>query len=153
MKVRCQTPRLLYAMKDNNIDITGSYTVTDLMTWTPLMEKIKEKVIKETGHNIKYAQLNYYRDGRDYIGFHSDREMCEGDIIASISLGVTRRFILRHIDYKNSIYKKHQFELEDGSLIIMDYNSGKKYWKNSLPKMHVLRDGEERINITFRPCQ
>ena len=39
--------------------------------------------------------MNLYRDGNDYINFHADNET--KDTIASVSLGVTRRFLLRHI--------------------------------------------------------
>ena len=38
--------------------------------------------------------MNLYRDGNDHIGFHADSET--NDVIASISLGATRRFLLRH---------------------------------------------------------
>ena len=42
-----------------------------------------------------YCLVNLYRDGNDYINFHADNEA--KDIIASISLGATRRFLVRHL--------------------------------------------------------
>ena len=98
---------------------------------------------------MNYAQLNYYRDGQDYIGWHSDSEVEKGDLIASISLGAERKFSLRHKDYKtNDDIPKYNFKLGNGSLLIMDYNTANKYWKHCLPKMKNISDG--RINITFR---
>ena len=141
-----KTPRLLYAMKDKDADISKSYSVTDSMTWTRSMKKIKKMVEKETGKDISYAQLNYYRNGDDYIGFHTDSEVKEGDIIASISLGASRKFVFRNIKDMN---KRHSMVLENSSLLIMDENAAKNYWKHSLPKM---KNAKERINITFRPA-
>jgi alkylated DNA repair dioxygenase AlkB len=42
--------------------------------------------------------LNLYRNGVDSMGWHSDdeRELGERPVIASVSLGATRRFRLRH---------------------------------------------------------
>jgi alkylated DNA repair dioxygenase AlkB len=142
---KVKTPRLLFAMKDKNADITGSYKVTDSIEWTKKMEKIKKKIEKITKRDITYAQLNYYRDGNDYIGFHTDSEVQKGDIIASISLGAKRKFVFMKIDDKKN---KITMELESGSLLIMDENAAKYKWKHSLIKM---KDVGERINITFRP--
>jgi alkylated DNA repair dioxygenase AlkB len=144
-----KTPRLLYAMRDLDYDVDSSYSVTDSMVWTPLVEKLRDKVREYTGLNMMYAQLNYYRDGSDYIGYHADKEVAKGDIIVSISLGATRRFVLRRKDYKKSENRiKYEFNLEGGSLLIMNEGAAKTYWKHALPKMKGVGP---RINITFRP--
>lgn len=143
-----KTPRLLYAMRDTNYNVEGSYTVTDSMEWTPLAEKLRDKIKYYTKKYMSYAQLNYYRDGNDYIGYHTDKEVSSGDIIASISLGATRRFILRNKDSKKGNKTKYEFNLENGSLLIMNEHAAKTYWKHSLPKM---KNVNSRINITFRP--
>lgn len=39
--------------------------------------------------------MNLYRDGNDHINFHADNEA--KDIIASVSLGATRTFQIRHL--------------------------------------------------------
>ena len=140
-----KTQRLLYAMKNKDADISESYSVTESMTWTRSIKKIKTEVEKQTGKSISYAQLNYYRDGNDYIGFHTDSEVQTGDIVASISLGAHRNFVFRNI---KDMDKRHKMVLENSSLLIMDENSAKNCWKHSLPKM---KNAKERINITFRP--
>jgi alkylated DNA repair dioxygenase AlkB len=144
-----KTPRLLWAMRNETFDVPSSYNVTGNSIYSELVNKLKEKVEKRTKHIMNYAQLNYYRDGQDYIGWHSDSEVEKGDLIASISLGAERKFSLRHKDYKTSKdIPKYNFKLGNGSLLIMDYNTANKYWKHCLPKMKNVSEG--RINISFR---
>lgn len=141
---KVNTPRLLYAMKDPQSDITKSYKVTDAADWTPLSLKLKKMIEKTIKKKITYAQLNYYRNGDDYIGYHTDFEVGEGDVVASISLGAERDFIFRNIEDERL---KHKMTLGNGSLLVMDEFAAKKNWKHSLPKM---KNSGERINITFR---
>jgi alkylated DNA repair dioxygenase AlkB len=144
-----KTPRLLCAMRDEDDDITDVYTVSNSVVWTKEVQKIKKAIEKTTGPKIRYAQINYYRDGSDWIGYHTDKEVQEGDIIASISLGEPRKFSLRHIKWKENGVKRHDVILENGSLFIMNESAAKLNWKHTLPKSKVITDG--RINITFRP--
>ena len=88
---------------------------------------------------------NHLQNGDDYVGFHTDSEVQNGDIIASISLGCVRKFSFQNKDDKQM---KVHINLENNSLLIMDENSAKSKWKHSLPKM---KNVGERINITFRP--
>ena len=143
-----KTPRILYAMRDADTDITDVYTVTPSMPWTDSVKNLKKMVEKATKRTFRYAQLNYYRDGRDYIGYHTDSEVQKGDIIASISLGAPRKFMFRHIKYKDN-NRKHEMVLDNGSLLVMNEQAAKTHWKHSLPKSNNLLNG--RINITFRP--
>ena len=139
-----KTPRLLWAVRDKDFDIKKSYQITESSTWNKKIEKIKTKVEKVINKKIKYAQINYYRNGNDYIGWHTDSEVIEGDLIASLSLGVTRKFQFK------SISKKEQYEIEltDGSLIIFDESAAKLDWKHRIPKQKNINEG--RINLTFR---
>jgi alkylated DNA repair dioxygenase AlkB len=140
-----KTPRVLYAMRDKDVDITSSYKVTGSMEWLESVELVKKEIEKISGKTIIYAQLNYYRNGDEYIGPHTDSEVQSGDIICSISLGTTRKFVLSKIIDKTN---KYTIELEDGSLLIMNENAAKKQYKHALPKM---KNTGPRINITFRP--
>ena len=139
-----KTPRLLWAMRDEEFDIKKSYKITESSIWSDKIRKLKTKVEKIINKKIKYAQINYYRDGNDYIGWHTDSEVVEGDLIASVSLGATRKFQFRNI----SDDTKHQVLLTDGSLIVFDYSAAKKDWKHRIPKEPKIEEG--RINITFR---
>ena len=157
------TPRLLWAMRDEYSDISKEYNVTGSSVWNELLAQLrtevedflrkeyfskKENQIKDLDISksfLRYAQLNYYRDGKDYIGWHTDKEMKENDIIVSISLGTARRFQFMNIKDNNI---KCELSLEPGSLLVFDTIVGKKQWKHRIPKELKVKDG--RINITFR---
>lgn len=140
------TPRLLWAMRDKNTDITKSYTVTGSTPWTTKMKAVKKRVEKKLDQTLLYAQLNYYRHQDDYIGWHTDSEVMDGDLIASISLGAERKFQMRTIDRSTTTI--HEFTLTHGSLLVMDQKAAKGLWKHRVPKSSRKLDG--RINITFR---
>ena len=59
------------------------------MPWTDLLLDIRKRVETVTGESFNSVLLNYYRDNRDSMGFHSDFEPELGDrpVIASVSLG------------------------------------------------------------------
>jgi len=90
--------------------------------------------------------LNLYRDGQDTMGWHSDDEKSLGENpqIASVSLGASRKFVLRE---KNNRKNKHSMVLEDGSLLLM-LGETQKLWQHSLPRTKVSMNS--RINLTFR---
>src|SRR5690606_23089936 len=87
-----------------------------------------------------------YRDGRDAMGWHSDDEPELGPepLIASLSLGAVRRFVLRRRD---DPARKLALELGPGSLLLMG-GSTQRYWKHALPR--TARPVGARINLTFR---
>ena len=79
------------------------------------------------------------------MGWHRDDEKELGDnpIIASVSLGGSRRFLLRN----NRTGEKIEIPLHSGSLLWMQ-GELQTYWQHSIPKTRsqVL----PRINLTFR---
>ena len=79
------------------------------------------------------------------MGWHQDNESELGPnpIIASVNLGESRRFLLKHI-HDNSII---ELELTHGSLLVMA-GEIQHYWKHSVPKTKLNK--EERINLTYR---
>jgi alkylated DNA repair dioxygenase AlkB len=108
---------------------------------------LKDKLEEITKFKFDYVLINYYRDGNDYISYHSDREAI-GDgknVICSVSLGETRKFVLKHLD---KTIPKRTFELKDGSLIIMKGDETQIYWKHTITKTAVIKS--PRINLTFR---
>ena len=90
--------------------------------------------------------LNYYRDGKDKMGWHSDdeKELGENPIIVSVSLGETRRFDFKHKAIKT---EKTSINLNSGSLLIMR-EGVQDNWKHQIPQQ--LRVIQGRINLTFR---
>lgn len=139
-----RTPRLLGAMKDKG-ESTPYYKVTGFVPWTPLMRQLKERLEQETGIVFRYAQLNLYRDGRDYIGWHADREVQPGDHVVSVSLGATRRFIFRRKDKHSD---KKEFSLRSGDLFIMNHATSTRDLEHTVPVES--RPTGPRISATFR---
>jgi len=89
--------------------------------------------------------LNYYRNGRDSNGWHSDDEPELGDnpVIASLSLGAPRDFQLRS---KRDKSLKQTLSLEHGSLLVMR-GTTQRCWQHQIPKR---ANAASRINLTFR---
>lgn len=88
--------------------------------------------------------LNYYEDGNQRIGWHSDREeIGRTTPIASISLGASREFQIRA---KEGL-ERTSITVTNGSLVIMENVCQLKY-VHCLPKMLSVTEG--RINLTFR---
>ncbi len=98
----------------------------------------------QTKFNVCLA--NYYREGSDSMGWHSDdeKELGKNPIIASVSLGAERIFHLKH---KKDTTAKHKIRLQHGSLLIMK-GTTQEFWKHQLPK--TKKQVNPRINLTFR---
>jgi alkylated DNA repair dioxygenase AlkB len=113
--------------------------------WSPLLRSIREQCEQHTGHTFNGVLVNYYRDGSDYLGWHSDDELINGSepLIASISLGAERRFDLRHRETGEVV----STPLRHGSLLVMSGLS-QRCWEHRIPKMTTISD--PRVNLTFR---
>ena len=126
-----------------------SYSGIELipLAWTALLQDIKSAIENASGHHFNSVLLNYYRDGQDSMGWHSDDELSLGvnPVIASLSLGATRRFKLRHIS--NRLQKIRTLELAAGSVLMME-DATQHYWQHSVPKESVMTGA--RVNLTFR---
>mgnify|MGYP003858772263 CR=1 FL=1 len=86
---------------------------------------------------------NYYRDGSDSMGWHSDDEPeMDTTFIASVSFGAERIIKFRN---KNS-KEKLELKLESGSLLLM--KNFQANWQHSVPKSK--RVSTPRLNLTFR---
>ena len=118
------------------------HVATGIPSWfKPLLERVNKFI----NTDFNGCLLNYYRDGNDRMGWHSDDEpeLDSNSPIASLSLGSTRDFILKNIS--NNL--KFKIALSDGDLLIM-YPPCQTHWLHCLPVRKVISD--PRINITFR---
>ncbi len=119
--------------------------VLDPLPLTPLQLEIKHAVELASGHQFNSVLLNYYRGQNDSIGFHSDdeRELGQNPVIASVSFGAPRTFILKH----KYLPKTVKLFLGNGSLLLM---SGKTQanWQHGINKER--RYCAPRVNLTFR---
>lgn len=138
-------PRLIAWQGDKGLQYTYSNLHMSATQWTPLLQCLREKVEKHVGATFNGVLLNYYRNGADSMGWHSDNENELGinPIIASLSFGAARDFFLKN----KSNNEKVKIELQTGSLLVMQGET-QTYWQHSLPKR--LKVKEPRINLTFR---
>ncbi len=139
-------PRLVAWHGDPDARYTYTGTAHDPLPWTPPLEAIRERVRELTGHSFNAVLLNLYRDGRDGMGWHSDDEpeLGRDPVIASVSLGATRRFCMRHRRRKDS---RLELPLGHGSLLLMS-GPTQHHWLHAVPKTRATTG--ERINLTFR---
>lgn len=110
------------------------------------LEKIKDFIKEELKIPITYVLVNLYRNGEDYISYHSDdeRDLDPNYPILSLTLGAERPF-----RFQNKLTKKtYEQVLHDNSIVIMNHPCQKIY-KHSLPKKPKDMYGS-RINLTFR---
>jgi alkylated DNA repair dioxygenase AlkB len=127
----------------------ASYTYSGLrlapLPWTPLLGEIRAAVEAACGQHFNSVLLNRYRNGQDSMGMHSDDEPELGPepVIASLSYGATRSFILRHKRNKDTI----RLPLTDGGLLLMA-GTLQQNWLHGINKS--ARPLGERINLTFR---
>jgi len=130
---------------DNGVDYEYSGVVRVAHPMTPLLEQIRAELEKFTGTAFNSVLVNLYRDGKDSVSWHSDNEAINGrePTIASVSLGATRRFDLRHKATKETV----RADLEDGSLLVMSGLS-QHCWVHQIAK--TASQVGPRINLTFR---
>ena len=138
------TPRLSCWMADGALDYRYAHMTMTSVPWSEALLSVKSELENYTGDRFNSVLINYYRDGQDSNGWHSDDEpeLGENPIIASISLGAPRDFQLRH----KKTSQKVNIKLEHGSLLMMR-GSTQQCWQHHVPK-RVGVDG--RINLTFR---
>ncbi|MFL9845278.1 alpha-ketoglutarate-dependent dioxygenase AlkB family protein [Flavobacterium rhizosphaerae] len=115
--------------------------------WTPELLEIKKQVEAEVQLQFNGVLLNLYRNGKDGVGWHSDRteKFDKNQVIASVSFGETRPFRLRHKTRKD--IPMQEILLTHGTLLLMA-GTTQTHWEHHVPK--TAKDILPRINLTFR---
>jgi alkylated DNA repair dioxygenase AlkB len=106
---------------------------------------IKSRVEKITGCEYNACLLNYYHNGSEGMGWHSDNEksITQHSSIASVSLGAIRKFQFKHKAHG----LKFELILDSGSVLDMRGET-QEFWLHTLPKSKKVVG--TRINLTFR---
>jgi alkylated DNA repair dioxygenase AlkB len=140
-------PRLIAWYGDAGKNYTYSGIELTPLPWTETLLDIRSRVQAVTRTDFNSVLLNYYRDHRDGMGLHSDDEpeLGERPILASLSLGEERTFILKHKRAK--ALKPVRLQLASGSLLLMKGET-QRYWKHGIDK--ETRSCGPRVNLTFR---
>ncbi|MGV3524283.1 MAG: alpha-ketoglutarate-dependent dioxygenase AlkB family protein [Candidatus Sericytochromatia bacterium] len=116
------------------------------LPWLPELALLRAQLVSALKCPLNSVLLNLYRNGHDSMGLHSDDEPELGPepVIASLSLGATRRF---RVVPKQPGCASASGDLAHGDLFVMRGQS-QQAWKHALPKQpHVT---EARLNLTFR---
>ena len=140
------TPRLSCWMGDARAVYRYSNTTFLPEPWLNSILALKNQLETAVGCTFNSVLLNYYRNGQDAMGWHSDDEPELGTqpAIASVSLGAERRFLLRE---KTKNARSMGLPLANGSLLLMQGDS-QKLFQHSLPR--TAKPIGARINLTFR---
>jgi alkylated DNA repair dioxygenase AlkB len=140
-------PRLIAWYGDPGKNYTYSGITLSPLPWTQMLLNIKSRVEAVARTDFNSVLLNYYRDHWDSMGLHSDDEPELGarPILASVSLGEARTFILKHKRDKG--LKPVRLKLASGSLLLMKGDT-QRYWKHGIDK--ETRPCGRRVNLTFR---
>lgn len=130
-------------------DYTYSGRTVKAAPFTPTLAKLLPSVEAVSSATFNSVLVNRYRSGKDSMGFHSDDEPELGPrpVIASLSFGVARRFILERKKGQCASNSRYVVELGHGDLFVMGAGCQNLY-RHAVPKQANI-DGE-RINLTFR---
>lgn len=112
----------------------------------PLLERMRALLSAHYATAFARVSMGYYRDGGDSVAFHGDttaRDMDTPTLVATVSLGEPRRFLLRPRGGGRSI----RFALGRGDLFVMG-GLCQRTWQHAIPK--VAR-ALPRLAVMFRP--
>ena len=142
-------PRLTCWFGDTGISYSYSGIRMESQIWNKPLLEIKSRIERVAGVRFNGALLNFYRDGKDSMGWHRDneKELGKNPVIGSVSLGGTRTFKFRDRLTKKEIIS---LDLSNGSLLVMAGES-QHFWEHSIPKQSG--SAIPRLNITFRVIQ
>ncbi len=141
------SPRLTAWYGDPGAVYAYSGITLDPLPWIPPVLEVKARIESLAACSFNSVLANQYRDGLDSMGWHSDDEpeLGENPVIASVSFGEPRRFLLRH--KKRRDLDDLEFPLGNGALLVMR-GTTQHFWRHRVPKTG--RKIGPRVNLTFR---
>jgi len=138
-------PRLTAWHGEPGVSYTYSGLTLEPSPFSPTLARLRRCVEEAAQVSFNSVLVNYYRGGDDSMGYHADDEpeLGENPVIASLSLGSTRTFVLRP---KKKGDPGESFELGGGNLLVMAGATQHQY-RHGVPKR---KSKGPRINLTFR---
>jgi alkylated DNA repair dioxygenase AlkB len=109
-----------------------------------ILEDMRRSLSARYGVEFDSLGFNLYRGGDDSVAWHADRirKEIENPVVALVSLGEPRRFLMRPKDGRTA----RTFLLGRGDLLVTG-GTAQRTWEHSVPK--VARAGP-RISLAFR---
>ena len=138
-------PRLQCWIGDEGCEYRYSGKQLNRQIWSQDLIMIRKKIYEELKIDFNSVLANYYRDGKDSMGWHSDdeKELGPDPIIASISFGSERDLVFRNKITKETL----AIPQTNGCLILIDGET-QRNWQHSIKKTQKVIG--PRINLTFR---
>ena len=145
---RIVTKRKVAWYAEKPLQYSYSNITKTALLFTEELLKLKKIVENKTNETYNSCLLNFYHDGSEGMGWHSDaeKELKKNGAIASISLGAERKFTFKHKKTKETI----SLLLENGSLLLMK-DETQYHWLHRLPTTKKIQ--MPRINLTFRTIE
>ena len=114
----------------------------------PALTEAANALSETYGVRFDHLWLNLYRDGRDSTAWHRDRFSCRrpGCVVPVLSLGATRRFLLRRKEGGRSI----PFQVSAGTLLVMG-GRAQDDWVHAVPK--AAGTVGARISVNFQSSE
>jgi alkylated DNA repair dioxygenase AlkB len=139
-------PRYSAWYGDSDKPYTYSGLTLQPNSWNKGLLFIKKEIEKTIDIKFNSVLMNWYRDGNDYMNWHTDaeKELGQNPIIGSVNFGATRDFLIRN---NNDNSEKLKIPLKNGTLLIMK-GELQHFWQHSVPKR--VKAKELRFNLTFR---
>jgi alkylated DNA repair dioxygenase AlkB len=143
---RLPIPRLQHWQGDGELRYRYSGETFVSRPWHPKILALKNVVELVTKAQFNSVLCNLYRNKNDSVAWHADDEpeLGPSPLIASISLGASREFQIKH---KSASSKKMKIQLAHNSLLVMPAGF-QAQWLHQLPKCKA--GCSSRINLTFR---
>jgi len=140
-----QKRRVMYERELDVPRLTAHFGSSD-GAWPEPLADAMEQVSRHTGQAFDSIGLNLYRDEHDSVAMHNDRlaDLVEGRPIALLSLGTTRRMLIRS---KAMPRRRFDLDLHPGSLLMMDWQS-QHHYNHGIPKQ--TQPAGPRISVAFR---
>ena len=130
-------------MYDRMVDVPRLYASVPSL---PIIEEMRALLNDRYATHFSRVTAAWYRDGRDSVAWHGDyvaRELQEDTLVATVSLGGPRKFLVR----PSGGGKSRAWSLGWGDLIVMG-GSIQRTHQHSVPKV---AHAEPRIAVMFRP--
>jgi alkylated DNA repair dioxygenase AlkB len=114
---------------------------------TPAVSALLARIGDFARAPFNHVLVNRYRDGHDSMGMHADdeRELGPAPVVATLSLGATRRLVIAPRRTKTG--PRRNLTLESGSLLVMA-GACQSEFRHGLPRDPSVQ--AERISLTFR---
>ena len=93
-------PRISCALADDGCTYRYRGSQSESIRFTSKLDVLRRKLREEIDAPFNYALATQYRNGSDYVGWHTDdeRDLVPGQTIANVSLGEAREFRIKSRD-------------------------------------------------------